>query len=40
MTIKYCFRCGCIPKSDEWYNDRLCIDCPHDEIEEKEWSEE
>ena len=34
MKIKYCFRCGCIPKPDEWYNDRLCIDCPHDEDED------
>jgi len=25
-----------MPKPDEWYNDRLCIDCPHDEIEESE----
>jgi len=39
MNIKYCFRCGCIPKADEWYNDRLCIDCPHDEVEENESEE-
>ena len=40
MNIKYCFRCGCIPKPDEWYNDRLCIDCPHDEeVEENEREE-
>jgi len=28
-----------MPKPDEWYNDRLCIDCPHDEIEDESWEE-
>ena len=23
----YSNRCHCTPKPDEWYNDRLCIDC-------------
>jgi len=40
MKIIYCFRCGCMPKPDEWYNDRLCIYCPHDEeVEENEREE-
>ena len=30
----YCNRCKCTPKPDEWYNDRLCIDCGSSETDQ------
>ena len=27
MKIIYCFKCHCKPKPNEWYNDRICINC-------------
>jgi hypothetical protein len=34
MKILYCFRCRCRPKQNEWYNDRLCINCGPGEIDQ------
>jgi len=31
----YCNRCHCTPKPDEWYNDRLCIDCKTEDEDEE-----
>ena len=30
----HCAVCGCTPKPDEWYNDRLCIDCGSSETDQ------
>ena len=36
MKITYCFRCHRKPKQDEWYNDRLCINCKSKTDEEED----